>query len=85
MVCLDGTHQLVDHGFQRLYLAGQVQVSLAEGVGGAAQDILHGIFQHLQLVPGILRELDVFGVHLLGGFQQPYLSGLHGHFHLARL
>ena len=72
MVCLDGAHQLVDHRLQRLYLAGKVQVSLAECVGGAVQDILHRIFQHLQFLPGIPGESNVLLVHLLGGFQQIY-------------
>ena len=49
-----------------------MQITLAESISGAVQNILHRILQHLQLVAGILRELDFFGVHLFGGFQQIY-------------
>ena len=52
--------------------AGKMQITLAESISGAVQNILHRILQHLQLVAGILRELDVFGVHLFGRFHQVY-------------
>ena len=67
---LDGTHQLVDHGLQRLNLGSKVQIPLAEGIGGAAQGILHRILQHLQLLLRILGEVNLLLVHLLGRFQQ---------------
>ena len=66
---LNGTHQFVDHSLQRLHLGGKVQIPLAEGIGGAAQGVLHRILQHLQLLLCILGEVDIFLVHLLGGFQ----------------
>ena len=65
---LDGTHQLVDHSLQRLHLGGKVQISLAESIGGAAQGVLHRIFQHLQLLLCILGEVNLLLVHLLGRF-----------------
>ena len=49
-----------------------MQITLAESISGAVQNILHRILQHLQLVAGILRELDFFGVHLFGRFHQVY-------------
>ena len=70
MTRLDGAHQLVHDGLHRLHLAGQMQVVLAEGVGGAVQHILYGILKHLQLLAGVGGEVDLFGVHLLRGFQK---------------
>ena len=67
---LDGAHQLVDHGLQRLHLGSKVQIPLAEGIGGAAQGVLHRILQHLQLLLCILGEVNLLLVHLLGGFQK---------------
>ena len=68
--CLDGTHQLVHDGLQRFDLACQMQVILAEGVGGAVQHVLHGVLKHLQLFAGVGGEVDLLGVHLLCGFQK---------------
>ena len=65
---LDGTHQLVDHGLQRLNLGSKVQIALAEGIGSAAQGILYRILQHLQLLLCILGEVNLLLVHLLGRF-----------------
>ena len=47
-----------------------MQIPLAEGIGSAAQGILHRILQHLQLLLCILGEVDFLLVHLLGRFQQ---------------
>ena len=52
--------------------AGQVQVTLAECIGGAAQHILHGTLQHLQFLLCILGKLNALGVDLFGGAQNIY-------------
>ena len=70
MAGLDGTHQLIHHLLQRLDLTGQMQVALAESFRSAVQRVLHSVFQHLQLFLGILGELYVLGVHLIGRFEQ---------------
>ena len=36
MAGLDGTHQFIHNGLQRLDLAGQVQIAFAECIGGTA-------------------------------------------------
>ena len=67
---LDGTHQLIHNGLHGFDFPSKVQVVFAEGVGGAAQHILHRTFQHLQLLAGVLGKFNILGVDFLGRAQQ---------------
>ena len=65
MVGLHLVAQSVDDLLQRLHTGGQLQIPLDEGVHRDSQDLHHSALQHLQLVQGAGRELDLLLIDLL--------------------
>ena len=52
--------QIVDDLFERFDTLGDIRVGILKGFRHQTEDLLHGLRHHIQLVHGLIREMDLF-------------------------